>query len=103
MDNDSGEKKVDPSMVAEIVSSYVTKNSIAIDQIGGLIELVHRTLSGLGTNAPATSASGNGDPGGADQAIGTARLRCLPRMRISWENPAPTFAHRTWARTGGVS
>ena len=55
MDNDSGQQKVDPSMVAEIVSRYVTKNSIAIDQIGELIESVHRTLSGLGTNAPATT------------------------------------------------
>ena len=57
MDNDSSEQKVDPSVVAEIVSSYVAKNSIAIDQIGGLIASVHRTLSGLGTNAPATTTS----------------------------------------------
>ena len=55
MDDDSSEQKVDPSMVAEIVSRYVAKNSIAIDQIGGLIESVHRTLSGLGTNAPVTT------------------------------------------------
>lgn len=60
MDDDSSEQKVDRSVVAEIVSSYVAKNSIAIDQIGGLIASVHRTLSGLGTNAPATTTSAEG-------------------------------------------
>ncbi len=55
MDDDSSEQKVDPSVVAEIVSNYVAKNTIAIDQIGGLIAAVHRTLSGLGTNATATT------------------------------------------------
>jgi predicted transcriptional regulator len=62
MDNDSGEQKVDPSMVAEIVRSYVAKNSIAIDQIGGLIESVHRTLSGLGTNPPTTGTAETSKP-----------------------------------------
>jgi predicted transcriptional regulator len=41
-------KRADPILVAEIVRSYVAKNSIAIDQIGPLISTVHRTLSGLG-------------------------------------------------------
>ncbi len=45
-------QKVDPSMVAEIVASYVTQNSIGVDQIAGLIATVHCTLSNLGTNAP---------------------------------------------------
>jgi predicted transcriptional regulator len=48
-------ENVDPHLVAEIVRSYVAKNSVAVDQIGGLIATVHRTLSGLGTNTGATS------------------------------------------------
>ena len=53
MADDSSAQKVDPSLVAEIVSSYVAQNSIAVDQLAGLIATVHRTLSGLGKNAPA--------------------------------------------------
>jgi predicted transcriptional regulator len=52
MADDSGAQKVDPRLVAEIVSSYVAQNSIGVDQLAGLIATVHRTLSGLGTNAP---------------------------------------------------
>jgi predicted transcriptional regulator len=44
--------KADPMLVAEIVRSYVAKNSIAVDQIGPLISTVHRTLSGLGGGEP---------------------------------------------------
>ncbi|HEY3794703.1 MAG TPA: MucR family transcriptional regulator [Bradyrhizobium sp.] len=44
--------KVDPGLIAEIVTSYVGKNPIGIDQIGSLIASVHRTLSGLGNRAP---------------------------------------------------
>jgi len=57
MADDSNAQRVDPSLVAEIVSSYVAKNSIGVDQIGGLITMVHRTLSGLGDSA-ATPAPG---------------------------------------------
>ena len=53
MADDSGAQKVDPGLVAEIVSSYVAKNSVAVDQLGGLIATVHQTLSGLGTNTTA--------------------------------------------------
>ena len=49
----SSSQNVDPHLVAEIVSSYVAKNSIEVDQLGGLIATVHRTLSGLGTNTAA--------------------------------------------------
>jgi predicted transcriptional regulator len=52
MVDDSRAQKVDPSLVAEIVRSYVGQNSIGVDQIGGLIATVHRTLRGLGANAP---------------------------------------------------
>ena len=52
MTEGSSSQKVDPNLVAEIVSSYVGNNSLAIDQLGGLIAMVHQTLSGLGTNAP---------------------------------------------------
>ncbi|HEV2100950.1 MAG TPA: MucR family transcriptional regulator [Stellaceae bacterium] len=53
MADDSSGRKVDTGLVAEIVSSYVGKNPVGIDQIGSLIATVHHTLSGLGTNAPA--------------------------------------------------
>jgi predicted transcriptional regulator len=33
----------------EVVSSYVTKDSVSVDQLGGLIATVHQTLSGLAT------------------------------------------------------
>ena len=55
MAEDSSSQNVDPHLVAEIVSRYVAKNSVAIDQLGGLIATVHRTLSGLGTNTPAST------------------------------------------------
>jgi predicted transcriptional regulator len=50
MADDNNVPKVNPSLVAEIVRSYVAKNHIAVDQIGGVIATVHQTLSGLGTN-----------------------------------------------------
>ena len=53
MADDNNVPKVNPSLVAEIVRSYVAKNHIAVDQIGGVIATVHQTLSGLGTNTPA--------------------------------------------------
>ncbi len=49
-DADSAHKA---DLVAEIVCSYVAKNSIAVDQIGPLIATVHRTLSALGDSEPA--------------------------------------------------
>jgi len=64
MAEDSSSQKVDSNLVAEIVSSYVRNNSVAIDQLGGLIATVHQTLSGLGTNAPA--------PAGADEKLAPA-------------------------------
>jgi predicted transcriptional regulator len=57
MADDSSAQKVDPSLVVEIVSSYVAQNSIAVDQLAGLIATVHRTLSGLGQSAPEPAAS----------------------------------------------
>ena len=64
MTEDGSSQKVDSNLVAEIVSSYVRKNSVAIDQLGGLIATVHQTLSGLGTNAPA--------PVGAEEKLAPA-------------------------------
>jgi predicted transcriptional regulator len=55
MTEDSDEAKVDPGLVAEIVSSYVGKNSIAVDQLGALIATVHHTLSDLGKTPSATA------------------------------------------------
>lgn len=54
MADDSSPPKVDPGLVTEIVSSYLAKNSIPVDQLGGLIATVHHTLSGLDRGAPAS-------------------------------------------------
>lgn len=69
MAEDSSTEKVNPGLVAEIVSSYVGKNSIAIDQIGPLIATVHRTLSSLGTNAPASAHRARARPGCLSHAL----------------------------------
>ena len=53
MAEDSSSQNVDPHLVAEIVRGCVAKNSVAVDQLGGLIATVHQTLSGLGTNTTA--------------------------------------------------
>ena len=34
MGEGNGSRKVNPNLVAEIVSSYVAKNSVAVDQVG---------------------------------------------------------------------
>ena len=49
----SGSQKVNPNLVAGIVSNYVAKNSIPVDQVGGLIVAIHQALSGLGNAEPA--------------------------------------------------
>jgi predicted transcriptional regulator len=51
----SSSHKVNPNLVAEIVSSYLAKNSVAVDQVGGLIAAIYRTLSGLGSAQPTTA------------------------------------------------
>ena len=56
MADDNTTQKVDPSLVAKIVSSYVGQNSIAVDQVAHLIATVHRSLSSLGESAPAPVA-----------------------------------------------
>src|SRR5271168_4429699 len=56
MGDHSSAQRVAPGVVAEIVSSYVAKNSVGLDQVAGLIATVHRTLSGLGASAPAAVA-----------------------------------------------
>ena len=57
MAEDSSSHNVYPHLVAEIVCGYVAKNSIAVDQLGGLIATVHQTLSGLGTNTTAPAVA----------------------------------------------
>jgi predicted transcriptional regulator len=57
MAEDRSTEKVNPRLVAEIVSSYVGKTSIAVDQIGPLIATVHHTLRNLGANAAASPAT----------------------------------------------
>ena len=93
MTEDNGAETVNPGLVAEIVRSYLAKNSIAVDQIGGLIASVHRTLSGLGTNAPATTPE-------AERLIPAVPIRrsvqpdyvvCL-ECGIPQANLAPAFA-----------
>ena len=61
MADNSSAQKVDPRLVAEIVSSYVAKNSVGVDQVAGLIATVHRTLSGLGEST-LTPALGTLEP-----------------------------------------
>jgi predicted transcriptional regulator len=56
MADDSNPQKVDPILVAEIVSSYVAQNSVGVDQVAGLIATVHRSLSNLGESALASVA-----------------------------------------------
>jgi predicted transcriptional regulator len=51
----SGSQKVNPNLVVEIVSRYVAKNSVPVDQVGGLIAAIHQTLSGLGSGEPTPS------------------------------------------------
>jgi predicted transcriptional regulator len=53
MADDNSVPRADPSLVVEIVRSYLAKNHIAVDEIGNVIATVHQTLSGLGTNTPA--------------------------------------------------
>jgi predicted transcriptional regulator len=48
----SGSQKVNPNLVAKIVSSYVAKNGVPVDQVGGLIAATHQTLSELGSAGP---------------------------------------------------
>jgi MucR family transcriptional regulator, transcriptional regulator of exopolysaccharide biosynthesis len=55
MGDSSNIQKVDPELIAEIVSSYVANHNITAGQLEELISTVHRTLSTLGTNAPASS------------------------------------------------
>ena len=56
MAGDDSAEKVDPSLVAEIVCSYVAQNSIGVDQIADLIATVHRSLSSLSESASAPVA-----------------------------------------------
>jgi len=57
MTDDNSVPRVDPHLVADIVRGYVTKNSVAVDQLGGLITTVHQTLSGLGANTTAPTSA----------------------------------------------
>ena len=52
----SGSQKVNPNLVADIVSSYVAKNSVPVDEVGGLIVAIHQALSELGNAEPAPGA-----------------------------------------------
>jgi predicted transcriptional regulator len=45
MTEESTAQKVDPSLVAQIVESYVAKNMIAVDELASLITTVHQALS----------------------------------------------------------
>jgi predicted transcriptional regulator len=53
MAEESTAQMVDLSLVAQIVRSYVAQNSVGVDQVAGLIAMVHRSLGGLGESAPA--------------------------------------------------
>ena len=50
--------KVDNAVVleltTEIVASYVSNNTVGVEDLAGVIQGVHKTLQGLGTQAPQT-------------------------------------------------
>jgi predicted transcriptional regulator len=102
MADDSSAQKVDPSRVAEIVRSYVRQNSISVDQIGGLIATVHRTLSGLGTNAPVPATEALTPAVPIRRSVQPDHVVCL-EMRVSRQDTAPASPRRSWAGTSGVS
>src|SRR5476651_1844348 len=56
MEEQSASKEVDPRLVALIVRSYVAHNRVGVDQLSGLISEVHRSLGGLGREAPLQGA-----------------------------------------------
>jgi MucR family transcriptional regulator, transcriptional regulator of exopolysaccharide biosynthesis len=45
-------RKIDPSLIADIVRSYVANNSVTVAEVGALIAIIHQTLSGLGVTEP---------------------------------------------------
>ena len=90
MADESTVQKVDRSLVVTIVRSYVAKNSIAADQLGGLITTVHRTLSGLGTNAPPAEA--------LTRRLSLSGDRCSRTMSSAWN---VDFAAKLCAATCG--
>jgi hypothetical protein len=90
MTGGSGSQKVNPNLVVEIVSRYVAKNSVPVDQMGGLIAAIHQTLSGLGS-ARADAVARPLGAGGACPPISAARLCRVSRTRVSRQNTAPTF------------
>ena len=56
MAEESTSKEVYLRLVAEIVGGYVAHNSVGVDQLSGLISEVHRSLGGLGREAPLQGA-----------------------------------------------
>ena len=102
MADDSRAQKVDPSLVAEIVQSYVRQNSIGVDQIGGLIATVHRTLSGLGANAPMSATETLTPAVPIRRSVQPDHVVCL-EMRVSRQDATPASPRRSWAGTSGVS
>jgi MucR family transcriptional regulator, transcriptional regulator of exopolysaccharide biosynthesis len=57
MVNTGDARKIDPSLVADIVCGYVANNSITVAEVGALITMVHQTLSGLGVIEPALASA----------------------------------------------
>jgi hypothetical protein len=104
MAEDSSSQNVDPHLVAEIVRGLCRQKQ-------------RRCRSAWGTDCDGASdterprheydsahtGAGEIGAGSADPAIGATRPCRVPRMRISRGNPAPAFAGRTRARTGGLS
>ena len=52
--SDTGEKTVALEQVAEIVSAYVSNNSVPTNQLSDLITSVHESLSNVGEKPPET-------------------------------------------------
>jgi predicted transcriptional regulator len=76
MAEENSGQKVDPGLVADIVSGYVAKNSVGVDQVAEL--RLRRCARSAASARTRRHPGGNSDPGGANPAIGAARLRRLP-------------------------
>lgn len=81
-------------LTADIVSSHVTKNSVAVADLPNLIQQVHRALASLGEpqQEPEQDAKA---PVVSVRASIPARLPCLPRMRCQAEDYEAASCERT--------
>jgi len=85
--------------VVLIVSSYVRRHQLGLDQLIGLIVAVHRALAVLGLGPPPLEKPPEPD----HPTISAARLCRVSRMRVSRPGTAPSFVGAARARGCCVS